>query len=95
MDYASRNTPPPASYWPRRLVRCVEHGESCCWVQQTGEHISCRVCICWRESPALCPIDAHAVPWLLANPDFHEDSPRKTCRPVGRRNHRVSQHGVR
>jgi hypothetical protein len=33
------------------LIRCTAHGESCCWVQLNGEHVSWKRCTCFGETP--------------------------------------------
>ena len=60
------------SYWAARFVRCLQHGEQCCWVQFDGSHISKEECTCRDGALFCCPIDAHAVIWRLENPDFDD-----------------------
>ncbi len=62
------------SYWSARFVRCLQHGEQCCWVQMNGTHISKGKCTCHDGAPFCCSIDAHAAIWRLENPDFDESS---------------------
>jgi hypothetical protein len=59
------------------LVRCTAHRESCCWVQIDGSHISTKACRCYSGLPPyLCPIDGHAIRFLLANPEWTEETQR-------------------
>jgi hypothetical protein len=53
-----------------QLVRCTQHGESCCWVQLDGTHASTKACTCFAGEPYLCPIDGHAIRFLTANPEW-------------------------
>jgi len=63
---------------PCLLVRCTAHNESCCWVQLDGEHISTRKCTCFGGVPRyLCPIDGHALRYLIENPEWTEPAPNK------------------
>jgi hypothetical protein len=58
------------------LVRCVLHGASCCWVQLDGSHLSWKVCKCSHDIPAyLCPIDGHAIRFLVSHPEWIEVRP--------------------
>jgi hypothetical protein len=63
------------------VVRCKEHGEASCWQQSDGSHISRHACSCDRTPPYLCPIDAHAIKYLVNNPEWVDEAPIRHTPP--------------
>jgi hypothetical protein len=57
-----------------KLVRCLEHRESCCWIQLSGKHISCRACECSEKEGYQCPIDGHAMRWTNTHPQWSPEA---------------------
>jgi hypothetical protein len=63
------------------LVRCADHGEASCWQQFDGSHKSRHDCTCEKQPPYLCPIDAHSVRYLMNNPEWEDEAPRRHAPP--------------
>ena len=74
--------PRTKQYWLTRLIPCWQHGESHCYLQENGKHVSRYACKCAIDGDDLCPIDAHRIPWIVEHPDFHDMPAAATCSQV-------------